>query len=68
MSSTLIDLVKAVQGLIVMSETLDLMYNALNNQIVLQNFGKLCLSFPQTVCNLVHIFDRKSWVYERMGI
>ena len=37
MGSTLIDLVKAVQGLIVMSETLDLMYNAFNNGIIPSN-------------------------------
>ena len=41
MGSTLIDLVKAVQGLIVMSETLDLMYNALNNGIVPLNWNNM---------------------------
>ena len=43
MGSTLIDLVKAVQGLIVMSETLDLMYNALNNRIVPPNWNNMSI-------------------------
>lgn len=40
MGSSLVDLVKAVQGLIVMSETLDVMYNALNNGVVPPNWEK----------------------------
>ena len=40
MGTTLVDLVKAVQGLIVMSETLDTMYNALNNGVVPPNWEK----------------------------
>lgn len=40
MSSSLTDLVKAIQGLIVMSEQLDTMYNCLTNGVVPPNWEK----------------------------
>jgi dynein heavy chain len=41
MGSTLVDLVKAIQGFIVMSEELDTMYNALTNGVVPPNWEKV---------------------------
>lgn len=41
MGSTLVDLVKAIQGFIVMSQELDTMYNALTNGIVPPNWEKV---------------------------